>query len=49
LKGLQRFGEETKLRHRLLICLVKAPRKIRDVDVLPVTDFLRRWWGGEFD
>lgn len=49
LKGLGKFQEETKLKRALLVCLASTARRIHGVDVLPVRDFLKRWWSGEFD
>jgi predicted AAA+ superfamily ATPase len=44
LKGLEALAEEGLMRHLVLVCQEKRPRKIGNVQVLPWSEFLRRLW-----
>lgn len=47
LKGLGALAEERLLRNHVLVCQERVPRKVGDVLVLPLQDFLERLWSGE--
>jgi uncharacterized protein len=48
LKGLNALAEERLMRHLVLVCRERKPRRIGDVDVLPWAEFLERLWAGAF-
>lgn len=48
LKNLAMFAEEVPLRHRLVVSLDPAPRRLGDVEILPYREFLARLWGGYY-
>jgi predicted AAA+ superfamily ATPase len=47
-KGLRMLCEEVPFKHRVIVSLDAAPRKIGDIEVLPWRDFLVRLWNGEY-
>jgi len=44
LKGLKALGEEGSMKRLILVCQEPTPRKIGDILVLPVTEFLDHLW-----
>jgi len=48
LKSLRAFGEETKLKRALCVCLEKTPRTEEGIAILPYQEFLRALWDGEY-
>ena len=50
LKGLEQFGlEHPQCQTRILVCLEARARKLESgILILPVLEFLRRLWDGEF-
>ena len=48
LSGLRALSEELPLRKRIVVSMDENPRRIKDVDILPVRDFLTRLWEGAF-
>lgn len=49
LKGLKAFGEEHPECHRIIVSHDIFPRKIGDIECIPVKEFLHRLWNHEFD
>jgi predicted AAA+ superfamily ATPase len=49
LKGLMRLSDETTLRSLVVVSLESAARRIGEIEVLPVRDFLTRLWQGEYN
>lgn len=47
LKSMKAFSSEIKPKQKLVVSLEDKARKIDDVLILPVNDFLTRLWGGE--
>ncbi len=47
-RGLRMLTEEAPFRHKVIVSLDAAPRKIGDIDVLPWSEFLARLWNGEY-
>ena len=48
LKGLKSFGEEHPNCRRIIVSHDIIPRRIGDIDCIPVKDFFRRLWDHEF-
>ncbi len=48
LAGLKALQEEGLMRRQILVCLVDAPLRRGDVDILPVRTFLDMLWDGGF-
>ena len=48
LKFLCAIAEEKKLKRYLCVCLEARPRRIDNVPVLPLRQFLNSLWGGEY-
>lgn len=48
LRGLVALSEDLKLKNKIVVSLDSRPRKISDVHILPVKDFLHRLWDGAF-
>ena len=48
LKGLRAFAEEGRVKHHVLVCLESRPRQVGEVLVLPIAEFLRSLWDGQF-
>ncbi|MBN2551547.1 MAG: DUF4143 domain-containing protein, partial [Spirochaetales bacterium] len=48
LRGLQFLREEMPVRHKVVVSTERAPRRIGDIDILPVSTFLERLWQGEY-
>jgi predicted AAA+ superfamily ATPase len=48
LRSLQVLSEEIPLRHKIVASTERVPRRIRDIEILPVLTFLERLWAGEF-
>ncbi len=46
--GLRRITEETKLRLRLIVSMETVARRVEDIEILPVREFLQRLWQGEY-
>ena len=49
LKGLKSFGEEHPASRRIIVSLDNFPRRIGDIECIPIKEFLRRLWTHEFD
>jgi predicted AAA+ superfamily ATPase len=49
LKGLKAFGEEHPECHRIIVSHDIFPRKIGNIECIPVKEFLHRLWNHEFD
>lgn len=49
LKGLKSFGEEHPNCRRIIVSHDIIPRRIGDIECIPVKDFFRRLWDHEFD
>lgn len=49
LKGLKAFGEEHPNSHRVIVSLDIIPRRIGDIECIPVKEFFTRLWAHEFD
>ena len=49
LKGLKSFGEEHPNCRRIIVSHDIIPRRIGDIEYIPVKDFFRRLWDHEFD
>ncbi len=47
-RGLRMLDEEVSFRHKVIVSLDAAPRKIGDIEVLPWSEFLARLWSGEY-
>lgn len=48
LRALTALLEDGPVKHCLLVCLEKQPRRIGKIQILPWEMFLRRLWAGEF-
>ncbi|MBK7962731.1 MAG: ATP-binding protein [Bdellovibrionales bacterium] len=48
LKGFEIFSKTERLERKILVCQEKIPRKIRDIEIIPVGEFLLQLWAGEF-
>ena len=48
LKGLRAIGDERRFRRRILVCTEPHPRRVDDLEVLPVREFLEQLWSGAF-
>jgi predicted AAA+ superfamily ATPase len=48
LAGMRAISEELPLRHRIVVSMDAAPRRIDDIDVLPARTFLERLWEREY-
>ena len=48
LRPLRALGEERLLKRLICVSLEPAPRRVGNVQVLPLTTFLERLWGGEY-
>lgn len=46
-KGLKAFSEEFPDAHLIIVSLDKHPRRINEIDILPVQYFLKMLWSGE--
>lgn len=49
LKGLKSFGDEHPNCRRIIVSHDIIPRRIGDIECIPVKDFFRRLWDHEFD
>ena len=49
LKGLKAFGEEHPNSRRVIVSLDIIPRRIGDIECIPVKEFFTRLWAHEFD
>jgi predicted AAA+ superfamily ATPase len=48
LRGLATLGEESRVRHAVVVSLERAPRRIgRGIEVLPWRTFVERLWAGD--
>ncbi len=47
LTGLRALSEEINLKKKIVISMDKAPRKIQDIEILPVKIFLEKLWRNE--
>lgn len=47
LRGLSRLSEEVTLKRRIVVSLDPHPRRVENVLILPVEDFLGALWSGE--
>lgn len=47
LKGLRALAEEGRLKRYVFVCLEPRPRRVGNVDILPVPRFLEALWDGE--
>jgi predicted AAA+ superfamily ATPase len=48
LRSLQLLSEEIPLRYRIVVSTERVPRRIRNIEILPVLTFLERLWAGEY-
>ncbi|MDZ7792201.1 MAG: hypothetical protein U5P10_00495 [Spirochaetia bacterium] len=48
IKNLLELKNEGQFRHLLLVCSVDTPRKLKEVEILPLKVFLQRLWEGEY-
>lgn len=48
LMGINALSEELKLKRKIIVSMDPSPRKIKDVRILPVRDFLEEIWGHNF-
>ena len=48
LKGLRALAEESLLRRYICVCLEPRPRRVGNIEVLPLASFLESLWSGEF-
>jgi predicted AAA+ superfamily ATPase len=48
LKGLAALSEEVRLRRQIVVCREEVPRKIGNIEILPVQRFLEMLWEREF-
>lgn len=48
LTGLRALSEDVTLRKKIVVSMDSSPRRLGDVDVLPVDVFLERLWAGAF-
>jgi len=49
LKGLKAFGEEHPDSRRIIVSLDIIPRRIGDIECIPIKEFFTRLWAREFD
>ncbi|MFW5727923.1 MAG: ATP-binding protein [Spirochaetia bacterium] len=47
-KNLLELKNEGQFKHLLLVCSVDTPRRLREVEILPLKVFLQRLWEGEY-
>ncbi len=48
LRSLRTLGEESRVRHRLVVCLEDEPRRLTDgIEIVPWRQFLERLWDGD--
>jgi uncharacterized protein len=45
--GFIKFERQEKAKRRILVCQEKYPRKINEIEVIPVANFLELLWDGE--
>jgi uncharacterized protein len=43
-KALRLFSEETNCKHQVIVCMANAVRKVGNIEVLPVRQFLEKLW-----
>jgi hypothetical protein len=48
LRSLRALGEERLVKRLVCVSLEPTPRRVGDVQVLPLATFLERLWGGEY-
>jgi len=48
LKNLKDLKAEGKFKHLLLVCAVDTPRRLQDIEIIPLQVFLQRLWGGAY-
>ena len=48
IKNLAELEHEGRFRHRLLVCAVDKPRKIGQVEIVPLNHFLQQLWKGVY-
>jgi predicted AAA+ superfamily ATPase len=48
LRSLQLLQDEIPLRHKIVVSTERAPRRVGDIEILPVLTFLKRLWAGEY-
>ena len=48
LSGLTALSQEMKFKKKIIVSLDKSPRKIKDVEILPVSVFLEQLWDNHF-
>jgi predicted AAA+ superfamily ATPase len=46
LRPLQALGEDQRIKHRVLVCQERMPRKVGDIEILPWQVFLERLYDG---
>jgi predicted AAA+ superfamily ATPase len=49
LKGLTAIHAEGKWRHKIVVSRDPIPRRIGDIDILPVEEFLQRLWNNDLN
>lgn len=49
LKGMKSLLEEYNIKHPVIVCQEKHPRRIGKIDILPLEYFLDRLWSGDFE
>lgn len=47
LTGIKALAEELKLKKKIVVSMDEQPRRVGDIDILPVSHFLPMLWGGE--
>ena len=48
LKALNLLHDDIPLRQKIVVSTERVPRRVGDVDILPVLTFLNRLWTGEY-
>lgn len=47
LTGIRALAEELKLKKKMVVSMDEKPRRVGDIDILPIFRFLEMLWGGE--
>jgi predicted AAA+ superfamily ATPase len=48
LRSLRALADEGVMKRLLCVCLERQPRRIGDIEIVPVSQFLKRLWAGEY-
>lgn len=46
--GLKAFSEDVKLKHKIIVCCESSPRRVGDIQVLPIHYFLKELWNDAY-